>query len=405
MKRLLLAFTIIIYIAALKSISNACTTLVVSGKFTEDGRPLLWKNRDTDVLNNKLMFFADGKYTYIALVNSGDKTGSQIWIGFNSAGFAIMNSASYNLNVDDTTGVKDHDGEVMKLALQNCATVDEFEKFLREMKKPMGVESNFGVIDAQGGAAFFETGNFKFTKLNANDPAIAPYGYILHTNYSFTGKRDLGHGYIRYLTAEELIFEATGVYDLDYKFIIQKLARSLRHSLTNVDLYKYPLTTQDEFNFVAFEDFIPRASSSSSIVIQGVKNDESPALTTMWTVLGFPLCSFTVPVWLTPYGKLPKALTAEYPGNAPLCDFALELKKKCYPVIRGHGDRYLNLTALLNSDKTGILQKLVPFENDILNETKWRLNDWRKSGINYAEITQYYKWIDEIVFPKFKNLF
>ena len=82
--------------------SHACTTAIVSGKFTVDGRPLLFKHRDTGFTQNKLMYFKDGKYDYIGTVNSADKEGNEIWAGFNSAGFAIMNSEAYNLNVGDT---------------------------------------------------------------------------------------------------------------------------------------------------------------------------------------------------------------------------------------------------------------------------------------------------------------
>ena len=51
---------------------SACTTAVISGKATKDGRPMLWKNRDTWSLNNKIMIFHDGKYPYVGLVNSQD---------------------------------------------------------------------------------------------------------------------------------------------------------------------------------------------------------------------------------------------------------------------------------------------------------------------------------------------
>ena len=75
-----------------------CTVAVVSGKATIDGRPLLWKNRDTSNLDNEVAYFDDGKYPYIGVINAGDRT--QVWMGVNSAGFCIMNSESQDLEGD-----------------------------------------------------------------------------------------------------------------------------------------------------------------------------------------------------------------------------------------------------------------------------------------------------------------
>ena len=183
---------------------SPCTTAVVSGKFTKDGRPLLWKNRDTQTLNNKLMKFSDGKYLYTGVVNSNDTLGKSIWQGFNSTGFAIMNSASYNLN-NDTIKKSGHEGRVMKLALQTCATIDDFENLLRGLDQPTGLEANYGVIDAHGGAAYFEIGNFGYKKIDVNDPEIALYGYVIRTNYSVTGKMGIGGGYIRFVAADRMM--------------------------------------------------------------------------------------------------------------------------------------------------------------------------------------------------------
>ena len=55
--------------------AKACTTAVISGKYTKDGRPLLWKHRDTWALNNSIRQFDDGKYPYMGLVNSKDIEG------------------------------------------------------------------------------------------------------------------------------------------------------------------------------------------------------------------------------------------------------------------------------------------------------------------------------------------
>ncbi len=207
-KIMIIIFTCFIYVSSL----YACTTAIISGKFTVDGRPLLLKHRDTDVLQNKLMFFNDGKYEHIGLINSPDSLGKEIWAGCNSMGFAIMNSASYNLNLKDTTSLKDREGLVMKQALQTCATIEDFEELLRNLPKPLGVEANFGVIDAKGGAAYYETGNFDFKKFDVNDPIIAPFGYIIRTNFSFTGDRKEDYGLIRYQTAEEL-FNIASIYN------------------------------------------------------------------------------------------------------------------------------------------------------------------------------------------------
>ena len=95
------------------------------------------------------MYFTDGKYDYIGLINSEDFEGQQVWADTNSAGFSIMNAALYDVNIDDTTDYKDREGYVMKMALQQCATLEDFEKFLTNFPKPMGIAASFGVIDAR----------------------------------------------------------------------------------------------------------------------------------------------------------------------------------------------------------------------------------------------------------------
>jgi hypothetical protein len=51
--------------------AGACTLAVISGKATRDGRPLMWKNRDTDKVDNKTLFLRV-QYAFIALVDAGD---------------------------------------------------------------------------------------------------------------------------------------------------------------------------------------------------------------------------------------------------------------------------------------------------------------------------------------------
>ncbi len=382
----------------------ACTTAIVSGKFTPDGRPLLFKHRDTSFEQNELMYFNDGKYTYIGLVNSVDREGREIWAGFNSAGFAIINSESYNLNVGDTTRLKDMEGVLMKKALQQCANVDEFAEFLNRYVKPMGVRANFGVIDAQGGAAYFETGNYGYTKIDVNDRAIAPSGYLIRTNFSATGVPDAGYGYIRYETAGILFANAAAADRLTPRFMLQEVSRSLYHSLTGVDLYQ-TIPADERAHFVFFEDFIPRNSSVATTVIQGVLSGEPAELTTMWTIPGFQLTTIALPVWITEVGRLPRMVTAGRQNVAPLCDLGLILKAKCFPVKRGSGKRYLNLSALLNRQGTGLIQKLLPLEDKILDQGEKSLESWRKSKFSDSEAIQFYDWVDETILNGYQQYF
>ena len=163
MKRLICA---ILLIAAIVT-ADACTSAIVSGRLTANGRPLLWKNRDTGDQNNRVerVKAHDGLLEFVALFDARDSKDSAAWLGFNERGFAIMNTASYNLNHDKVPERDmDKEGVVMRYALERCTTVDDFEHVLEQLPKPLGVEANFGVIDAQGNGAYFETGNYKWVK-------------------------------------------------------------------------------------------------------------------------------------------------------------------------------------------------------------------------------------------------
>ena len=400
MKRFSLFIFVFLFVMISPDFYLSCTTGVFSGKSTEDGRPLLWKHRDTGFFQNKIVFFDDGDYDYIGIVNSVDSSGSEVWIGYNSAGFAIMNSASYNLKPEsDTTEITDREGVLMKKALQECESLADFEKLLSDLPKPLGVEANFGVIDSSGGAAYYEVDNFKFIKLDVNDTTIAPDGYLLHTNYSFTGEEDEGAGYIRYATAEMLFNQAYEKNKISPQFIIQNVSRSLYHSLTKENI---EFTDRE---FVPFSDFIPRYYSSSSTIIQGAKPGVKNDFYTMWTLLGFPLTSVAVPVWLEGGNNLPGILTADPGENAKLADISLSLKEKAFPVKRGSGENYIKINELFNKAGTGITQKLIPLENKIFSETNDKLKLWRQGNLNKNEIKNYYDYLNDTILNFFHNSF
>ncbi len=403
MKRILLILGIIL---GYTINTSACTTAVVSGKFTKDGRPILWKHRDTWAVNNVIRIFDDGKYTYAGLVNSKDPQGKSIWIGYNSTGFAIMNSASYNLN-NDTIKQSGLEGRVMKKALQTCKTVDDFEKLLKDMPKPSRLEANFGVIDAQGGAAYFELSNFKVVKFDANDPKVAPMGYIVRTNFSFSGTPENGAGYIRYVTANNVLDQAVKTGGIAVEDILQGLSRNLTNSLTETDLWEYKNLPENTKKYVWFEDFIPRRGSSSSCLVEGVTPDDDPNLTVMWSIVGWPLASVTIPVWITKNKELPEIL--KYDENlkdSPMCYYALKLKEKAYSYKWGKSAKhYLDVNSLLNADNTGMIQVLKPLDDQLIKQGKELLNEMRNKKFDEKKVNEFYTKVNKDVIEFYRRHF
>jgi len=352
--RKLFCFILSLAFLAAGTSALACTTVIVSASKTASGRPLMLKNRDTDHLDNRIEYFQGAIYTFIGLVNS-DSEGGEVWAGTNSVGFCIMNTASYNLKDDDVPDWKmDREGSLMYRALGICATVGDFEKFLDNMSKPRGVEANFGVIDASGGAAYYEVDNEKWVKYDVNE---IPEGYRVVTNFSESGRPEDYKGYERWLTASDIMKEMDAMYedgkmDIGPHDLLYDLSRSYRSNMTGIDWLNefYTIKKESGFNgIVVDQDFIPRRSTSASIIFEGVKPGEDPLHTVMWTTLGYPCCTVTVPLLVADSDIIPSYMKASGSSkNAWMCDLAAKIKEN--HVFRFHisnGSSYLDLNKVL----------------------------------------------------------
>lgn len=348
----------------------ACTSAIITGKVTPNGKPLLWKHRDTGQEQNRIEYFTTGKYAFLGVVNAPDK-GGIAWAGTNSAGFAIMNTASYNLKDDDVKEM-DYEGRVMYRALEICGNLQDFEHFLDTLSRPTRVEANFGVIDAFGGAAYYEVNNHSWVKMDANDPALAPAGYLVYTNFSYTGRLNEGMGYMRYLTATDLFHKQGSIGTsaegggFTPRWIFSSVSRSFYHAFLGMDL-RDPLYSPERANgWFLDQDFIPRKSSSCSIVIEGVQDGEDPLNTIMWTVMGYPPSGVAIPLWVQMGKQQPALLLGQGEKNrSPLCEWSVALKHRVFPVKRGNGARYMYFNEIYNSNGTGFMQQLELLEDQL----------------------------------------
>lgn len=319
------------------NICEACTSMIVGASASRSGRPLLWKNRDTGTEHNfvERVEGVDGKYTYVALFNGGDSLLREAWMGMNEKGFAIMNTASYNL-APDTTDYKDREGIVMSLALQSCRTVDDFANLLDTLPKPMGVQANFGVIDAFGSGAYFECDDYKYTVFSLKD---SPDDVLIRTNYSFNGNETNGYGYIRYKNAEYMTKEAVKENNITPELLTEGCSKSFYHSLIGKDMIQ-----DSACHIVVDQDFIPRRSTSASVVIEGVNREEDALDCIMWTVIGYPPVSHVRKVTIN---NVPEELRPLQKGwRSEACNRTLVDKAKAFPIKRGSGPHYIDLDYL-----------------------------------------------------------
>lgn len=400
-KRLLALFLLAAMMTEVQPVL-ACTSVIVSGKATKDGRPVIFKHRDSGKLHNMMIVVQGRRYRYLGLVNAEDTMPIDVWGGHNEAGFGIINTAAYNMNGDG--GDTDGDGIFIRKALELCATLEDFERLLDTVKKPREVNSNFAVLDANGGCAYYETGNYDYVKFDVNDPSVAPDGYLMRTNFGTTGNHKLDQGVERYCAINDFMAEACKNGNLEHDYLMTHISRYLKHGVTQLDMYEYMPETENDTRYFPFHDYISRYSSASVIMVQGVRPDESPLNTVSWSIIGWPLTTVAIPLVLMPSGKLPAIVTDDGTGHSRLNEMGLQLKERVFSLKSGNVEFYGDLSKLINKQETGILQRILPIEKEVMRRGEEALDGLRKSK-SFNSVESYYDWVDAYIVEQYNSLF
>jgi len=367
--------------------SYACTTAVISGRVTPDGRPILWKNRDTTATaHNEVAYFNEpGKLKFIGVVAAGSR--KSVWMGVNEAGFCIENSLSRDLGVKGAKGPGN--GTFMKLALGTCSTVADFQKLLAETDQTgRSTCANFGVIDAKGGAAIFETSAKKHRMFDANDPSVAPHGYIVRANFSIEGQQlptlpsveelEAAPSKERYLRACSLMETLSAD-----AITVSGLIRNCTRDMSDEEGCPIPGSVNDFSGTlpttISTDNTISRDTTVSAVVFHGVRPDESPALTTMWTMLGAPAFTIAVPCWV---------------GTGEIAD----------PLSGDRGGELGELAISMNGWKRTLVEKEISTagldefwssiwnaENEILAATTTQKDRWSKQNVSADVLTAFHQ--------------
>lgn len=343
--------------------AEQCTAAVISPAAAEGGRPMLWKNRDTGRLSNKVVYVREAPHSYLALVDAEDPSGRRAWAGLNDAGFAIMNTASYNLP-QRGGDMEDLEGTVMADALRTCRTVGDFEAYLKANHGPdLGVRTNFGVLDAEGGAALFEAhgrGHVRF------DAAAAPERYLVVTNFSRSGEEGQGAGYPRFRRATALMKDLAAKGPLSVPGLLQHLVRDTGHPLlggpTVQELKALPAVPR----WLHARHTINRWDTACAVILVGHRPGEPASHPVMWVVPGQPVTAPALPLFVEA-GRVPEPFWKG--AEAPLWAESLRVKALAHPLEGRELEEYLDLARLDNAAGSGFLPGLLRLEAETLAAT------------------------------------
>jgi len=357
---------------------EGCTIGVASGKATADGRPLLWKNLDSSYEDKEVVYFKDGRFKCIAVVPAGDS--QYIGDGVNEFGFCIVHSAAFDLPEKSEKGMDS--AAIMKLALRRCVTVDDFEDILKQTNvSGRTTRYNIGVIDAFGGAAIFETGNFSYTRFDATDPKVAPQGFIIRANFTFTGGGDFGRA--KYDRANQLWQQAIEKDQLDYRYVLRKVCRDLsgaeKVSCTPPEM---EATEDNTLQVLNHQNAISGPGTRWVALFHGVRPDESPSLTTFWAILGGPILSVAIPSWVIAESTAPELDGEEC---SSLCTAARDLYLANY--LTGNKER-----PFLNPDMLpDIWAVTYPAEDRIFDRTESIMTRWRQDYPTAQQVASFHQ--------------
>ncbi len=345
---------------------EGCTAAVLSTGATASGAPMLWKNRDTSVLSNRVVYVDEAPFDYLCLANADADSGRSCYAGLNSEGFAIMNTVAYNLPEEGAGEMHDLEGFIMADALRTCRTVADFERYLEANLGPdLGSLANFGVIDADGNARLLEVYNHG---IEVHDPLRTPERYMVVTNFARTGEPDQGAGYLRFDRASEL-FATLPEGAIRAEHILTTLSRDVGHTLLDHPESLSELASLDpsEGRWITTKDCINKSYTSAAVVLVGRTPGEPGSRATMWVVPGEPITAVALPLWVEA-GSSPAPLSSG--DEAPLWRESARIKSLARPFQIREKETYLNLTRVDNSADTGFWPTLRDAEQEIFRDTE-----------------------------------
>jgi len=110
-----------------------------------------------------------------------------------------------------------------------------------------------------------------------------------------------------------------------------------------------------------------------------------------------------IPIWISGGSNLPKVVTMDKKLHSPICKAALKFKKECFPITFDKGWNYINLSAVINQQKTGYMQLLGPIENEIFAKANSLIGELETKKKTETDIQSFYNWVDQYLSETYKT--
>ena len=298
---------LLLFALALFGESEACTSALVLASKSSEGAPLLWKHRDSSDWDCHVEYIEGGKYAYTALVSKDKRC---TYCGINEEGFAILNTVSENLTKSPTIAAGPGAIFNMAKALRECATVEEFEVWLKRSNGARPYVTNFAVGDASGALAYFEVWGESFKRYDVSEQKE---GFDIRSNFSYAGNMvNPGPSVPRYEIAK------------------RQMEKKLSHSPYDFYHYSRNFILRDGTKaldadgvFVCNDITIPRYMSVASAVM--VCDKDNPRMLAM---VGHPVVGVPVPVYVKAKSAIPECV-----GGRSALDLSEAFRAKAYKKV------------------------------------------------------------------------
>ncbi len=377
---------------AIPAILYSCTIGLALGSATSDGRPIVFKNRDITSWN--LEFRVDTPSGEHAYVRNSYRSSSTAWMGANEVGFAIVQSAAYNVS---GWGSGLGNGSMMNYALENCETVDDFEAILIDTDGgDRNTKANYAVIDAYGNGAMFECSPYIYDRYDADT-----LGIVVRANFSYIGDyRRVGQN--RMERAYDLMAEAIAGDSLDALYISKTVVSDLLYP----DQDPYPLPWTGSFpgmpaGYVNTGDFTAvqttcNYNTLATGVVQGALAGGDPENTLMWCFFGQPVLSIPIPVFPAAHDEPPQLIGSPAPMLALV-------QAKSDSAFDHDTTYFMNTVFLLDEYYTGAHEYTIPTMEWAFDSVNSVLADWESSPPSTSERSDFQDTIAAIIYNAYSS--